>query len=85
MTIDQWLAIDEKFRPRLMRKWISRAKDHFQDVPIRVYNKAKDTDTLYCSTCGSMPDKVFGTDNPNDPMECLACFKNSHSADEFLV
>ena len=85
MTIEAWLSIDEKFKPKTMRVWISRSKNLFQDVQIRVYNKVKDIDSFYCNSCGVMPDKAFGTDNPNDEMECLKCFKEHHSADEFLT
>ena len=85
MTIDQWLAIEEKFRPRTMRKWLSRAKNQSQDIEIEVYSKKKDSDLLYCNSCGAMPDKVFGTTDPSDPMLCLACFKNENSANEFLT
>lgn len=85
MTIDQYLAIEDKFKPKTMRRWVSRSKNIFQDIPIRVYMKKKDTDLLYCNPCGAMPERVFGTTDPNDPTECEKCFKNNHSADEFFV
>ena len=84
MNIDAWLAIEDKFKPRTMRKWISRAKNIFHDIPVRVYVKVKEHDLLYCGDCGALPEKAFGTDDPNDTLKCLKCFKNSHSADEFL-
>ena len=85
MTIDQYLAIEDKLKPKTMRKWISRAKNIYQDIPIKVYLKIRDVDLLYCSVCGAMPDKVFGTPDPNDPKECLLCFKNNNSANEFFA
>ena len=85
MNIDQYLAFEDKFKPKTMRKWISRSKNLFQDIPIRVYFKTKDTDLLYCQTCGAMPDRAFGTDDPSDQMQCEKCFKNNHSSDEFFL
>ena len=85
MTIDQYLTIEDRFKPRTMRKWISRAKNLFQDVPVRIYKKVKETDLFYCVVCGAMPDVVFGTDNPADETVCLVCFKNMNSANEFLT
>lgn len=85
MTIDQWLVIDEKYRPKTMRKWISRAKNIYQDVPVKVWLKTKDTDLLYCGNCGAMPEVAVGTDDRRDDMACLVCFKNTNSANEFLV
>lgn len=85
MTIDQYLAVEDKFKPKTMRKWLSRAKNLFQDISIKVYLKTKDTDLFYCNACGVMPERAYGTANPNDPMECLACFKNNNSANEFFA
>lgn len=80
MNITQYLAMEDKFKPTKMRLRMSG-----MDIPIKIYSKLRDIDTLYCNCCGAMPDKVYGTDNPNDPTECLKCFTNHHSADEFLT
>lgn len=85
MNIDSWLSIDDKVKPRTMRIWISRAKNLFRDVPIAVHKKVREIDMLYCDGCGAMPDVAYGSDWPTGDMECLKCFKNNHSADEFLV
>lgn len=85
MTIDQYLSLADNHKPKTMRRWVSRAKNLFQDIPIKVYAKTKDSDLLYCNSCGSMPEKVYGTPSPSDPTECEKCFKNSCSANEFFA
>ena len=85
MTIDQYLTIADHCKTKIMRKWISRGKNIFKDIQILVFIKTKDTDLLYCNTCGAMPDKVYGSPDPGDPKECLTCFKNNNSANEFFT
>ena len=85
MTIEQFLVIEDRLKPKTMRKWISRSKEQFQDIPVKVYIKTKDTDLLYCNNCGAMPEKVIGTTDPNDAMSCLTCFKHENSANEFFA
>jgi len=85
MTIDQWLVSDEKFRPMKMTKWISRTKNEFQIIELKIYKKMKASDLLYCNTCGAMPDTAFGTTDIADPMACLKCFKSANSLNEFLT
>ena len=85
MNIDSWFSIEEKLRPRTIRRWISRSKNQYQDLQVQIYVRVRDIDSLYCNSCGAMPDKAYGTPDPNDPMLCMSCFKNQNSANEFLV